>query len=564
MSDLDPLEKILLEEGMVTPQQLQEAREEHVRTGKSVSRALVDFGFVKEEEVFQALGRRLGMETVHLKELDIPPQVIKTISPSTAKLYGVLPIRARGHDVTVAMADPFNPTILDDLRFLLGCEIHAVISSEEDVFAAIDKYYGEAEESLDELLGEIDAQVTATAEEESGAVDVASLQELAREAPVVKLVNLILLQAIKDRSSDIHLEPFEKEFKVRCRVDGALYEMVPPPKRLSLAMTSRIKVMADMDIAERRLPQDGRIQLNVSGRNVDLRVSSLPTQFGESIVMRILDKTVVSLELNQLGLREDHLKMIEEMIEKPNGIVIVTGPTGSGKTTTLYSCLKKVNSIDSKIITTEDPVEYEIDGIMQIPVKSEIGLTFARALRAILRQDPDRIMVGEIRDIETAQIAVQASLTGHLVFTTLHTNDAAGCITRLVDMGVEPFLITSTLEAAIAQRLVRKICENCKEAITPGQHFMEQLNLNPEQIRGIQFYQGKGCPQCNKTGYRGRTAAYEILRVTEPIRQLILERAPAVFLKQKARELGMRTLREDALLKLYDGLTTFEEVVKET
>ncbi|MBI1870160.1 MAG: type II secretion system ATPase GspE [Chlamydiae bacterium] len=562
---LSYLDRILLEKGLVTQQQLDEAHEEHLRTGKSLGHVLINFGFLSEDEILSALGEQLDMEKVSLREMEIPPEVIKSVNSSTAKLYGIVPLRLKEGLLTIAMADPLNPDVLDDLRFLLGYEIKGAMSNEEDMVYAIDKYYGQADESIESLLGEMQTELSLGEDlSDTETLDVGNLKELAREAPVVKLLNLILIQAIKDRASDIHFEPFETEFKVRYRVDGTLYEMVPPPKRLALALTSRIKVMADMNIAERRLPQDGRIQLNIAGRHIDLRVSTLPTQFGESVVMRVLDKTVVSLELSQLGLAEDHLKIMEEMIEKPNGIIIVTGPTGSGKTTTLYSSLKKINTIDAKIITTEDPIEYEIDGIMQIAIKSEIGLTFARCLRSILRQDPDRIMVGEIRDLETAQIAIQASLTGHLVFTTLHTNDAAGCIARLTDMGAEPFLISSTLIAAVAQRLVRKVCTECKEPVTLSLDLLEQLHLSQKDIEGITFYRGQGCSKCNNTGYKGRSAIFEILRISEPIRELILERAPSSLIKQKARETGMRTLREDALLKLYDGITTFEEIAKET
>lgn len=562
--DLKVLGNFLLQEKLITQEQWDEAREEHFRTGKSIHQALVHCGFIQADELQLALSRQLGSELVNLKEMDIPQEVVNLLSASTAKLYGVIPVRIKEGSVTLAMADYLNPNMMEDLKFLLGHEVKVALTREDDLIAAIEKYYGQADESIESLLNEMEPEIATAAIEATETTDIASLQDLAREAPVVKLLNLILIQAIKDRASDVHFEPFEHEFKVRYRVDGALYEMVPPPKHLALAVTTRIKVMADMDIAERRLPQDGRIQLNVLGRNIDLRVSTLPTQFGESVVMRILDKTVVSLDLNQLGLKEDHRKALEEVVERPNGIVIVTGPTGSGKTTTLYSCLKRVNSIDVKIITTEDPIEYDIEGIMQISIKTDIGLTFGRCLRAILRQDPDIVMVGEVRDIETAQIAIQASLTGHLVLTTLHTNDAAGTVTRLIDMGVEPFLISSTLVGSVAQRLVRTICVDCKEPVTPSAEVMGQLKLDPDSIRNVKFYQGRGCAKCNKTGYRGRSAVFEILEIKEPIRELILERAPTSTIKQRARELGMRTLREDALLKLYEGITTFEEVLRET
>ena len=562
---LDYLAAALVDRGLITQNQLREAKEEHERTGRPMGHILVDFGFVKDQDIMETLANELGMESINLKELEIPPEIIKIVTPSSAKLYGIVPIKVKDGVVSVAMTDPLNPNILDDLTFLLGREVKGVLANEADILAAIEKYYGQQDESIEALLGEmLDSDVAEIVSEGDDGVDIASLQELAREVPVVKLLNLILIQAIKDRASDIHFEPFGREFKVRYRIDGALYEMVPPPKHLALAVTTRIKVMADMNIAERRLPQDGRIQLNVLGRNVDLRVSTLPTQFGESVVMRVLDKTVVALDLYQLGINRDHLQVIEEMIERPNGIIIVTGPTGSGKTTTLYSCLKKINNIEDKVITTEDPIEYEIEGIMQIAIRQEIGLTFARCLRAILRQDPDIIMVGEVRDIETAQISIQASLTGHLVFTTLHTNDAPGCVTRLIDMGVEPFLIISTLVAVLAQRLVRKVCPDCKEPVNITSELLERLGISAEDVKGVQFFQGKGCASCNKTGYKGRCAIMELLELKDPVRELILEKAPTSVIKQKARELGMRTLREDALLKLYAGLTTAEEILRET
>jgi type IV pilus assembly protein PilB len=416
-------------------------------------------------------------------------------------------------------------------------------------------------EDMENQLSKTDAVETATKGGDKGAT---ALADLANQAPIVRFVNLILYQAIQDRASDIHFEPFEDEFKIRYRVDGALYEMAPPPKHLALPVISRIKVLSNLNIAERRLPQDGRIQIHLAGRQVDLRVSTLPTQFGESVVLRVLDRTVVNLELESLGMPADIIEPLNELIHLPNGIVIVTGPTGSGKTTTLYSCLKRINTVDVKLLTAEDPVEYDVEGIMQVPVNEAIGMTFGRALRAFLRQDPDTIMVGEMRDLETAQISIQASLTGHLVFTTLHTNDAPGAVTRMIDMGVEPFLISSTLEAVLAQRLVRTICKKCRVAYEPTDAVVSEIGLTKEDVLGRPFYYGKGCSECNETGYKGRKGLFELLTISEPIRELINMRAPSGVIRGKALELGMRTLREDGVRSILNGETTVEEVVKYT
>lgn len=555
------LGQLLVEKGIITDEQLQEAKEEHDRTGRLLGHVLVDFGHITEAEIILTLGQELGMEAVDLKEIgEIPQEAIQKISPNMAKLYEVIPFAIRGNTLMVAMADPLNPNMLDDLRFMLDVEVKGAISNKRDISDAIKKYYGDESESFSDLLEEIREEMPSTIVEANANIDITSLKELASEAPVVKLLNLVLIQAINDKASDIHFEPFETEFKIRYRIDGVLYEMVPPPKHLALAITSRIKVMANLNIAERRLPQDGRIQLNISGRNVDLRISTLPTMFGESVVMRILDRSNVQLDIEALGLAEDIMKSMEKLIERPNGIIIATGPTGCGKTTTLYSCLRRINRIEDKIITTEDPVEYDIEGIIQVAINEGIGLTFARCLRSILRQDPDKIMVGEIRDLETAEIAVQASLTGHLVFSTLHTNDAAGSITRMIDMGAEPFLITSTLQAILAQRLLRTICPKCKTEFKPTEEMLMEIGLTPEDIKGKKLYYGKGCDNCNKSGYKGRIGVYELLLVTDEIRELVMEKAPAVAIKEKAKELGMVTLHDDAILKLYDGLTTIEEV----
>jgi type IV pilus assembly protein PilB len=449
----------------------------------------------------------------------------------------------------------------------LNCEVEGILAEEKDISKALKKYYKEEskEESIDKLVKEIeDTTPEAISSQVNKQQNISSLKELASQAPVVKLVNLVLLQAVKDKASDIHFEPFEDEFKVRYRVDGVLYEISHPPKELSVAVTSRIKVMANLDVAESRVPQDGRIMMKIAGRPVDLRVSTLPTVFGESVVMRVLDRSVISLSLDEIGLPPNLKDEVGKLIKRPNGIILATGPTGCGKTTTLYSCLRKVNKIDYKIITTEDPVEYDIAGIVQVTIKPKINLTFASCLRHILRQDPDIIMVGEIRDKETAQISIQSSLTGHLVFSTLHTNDAPGAITRLIDMGIEPFLITSTLEAIIAQRLVRKLCPKCKEEYKPSESELAEVGLKPEDVNGKKFYRPKGCKECNDIGYKGRIGIFEVLIMNDKLRKLISDRSHTGMLRKAAIESGMRTLRQDGLLKVYDGVTSLEEVIRET
>jgi type IV pilus assembly protein PilB len=467
-----------------------------------------------------------------------------------------------GNTLRVALVDPLDPRAAEDLRFALDKDVDVVVAPTEQIENRIKEYYGTDTSSMEDVLkqlGEAGEMLQIRGDETAGAVEAE-----ANATPIIRFVDLILYQAIQDRASDIHFEPFENEFKIRYRVDGALYEMSPPPRHLALPVISRVKVMASMNIAERRLPQDGRIQKNIAGRHVDLRVSTLPTQFGESVVLRVLDRSIVNLDLEMLGMPDYVHNYILEVIERPNGIFIATGPTGSGKTTTLYSCLRKINTIDSKLLTAEEPVEYDLEGIVQVPVNEAIGLTFARVLRSFLRQDPDRIMIGETRDLETAQIAIQAALTGHLVFTTLHTNDAPGAITRLIDMGVEPFLISSTLEAVLGQRLLRSVCPNCRDSYQPNESVLAQLELSRRDIGKKQFYYGKGCDTCNKTGYKGRKGIYELMKITDPIRELINERAPTVVLKQKAVELGMVTLRQDGLRSIFAGDTTIEEVLKYT
>jgi type IV pilus assembly protein PilB len=563
--DQDFLGSLLVELGIITSNQLKEANEERERTGKPLGHILVEFGFINERDMLNVIADNLGMEVVDLKDKQIPAEVISTVEATIARAYGVIPVAKDNGTVTVALSDPLNPTILDDLHFMLDANVRGAIADKEDIEEAITRHYGDASESVEDLLKEIESGVPIKEiDEDKASDDVISLRELATEAPVVKLLNLVLIQAIKDRASDIHFEPFEDEFKIRYRVDGVLYEMMPPPKHLALALTSRIKVLSNLNIAERRLPQDGRIQLNVLGRAVDLRVSTLPTAFGESVVLRVLDRSNVQLDIEALGMHEDTLEQMKDLIKKPNGILIVTGPTGCGKTTSLYSFLRDINHVEDKLITTEEPVEYDLEGVIQVAVNPRIGLSFARCLRHILRQDPDKIMVGEIRDLETAALAIQASLTGHLVMSTLHTNDAPGGITRLVDIGVEPFLITSTLEAVLAQRLIRTVCPRCKTPFRPTEFALNQVGLTLEDVEDKELYYGRGCPDCNDTGYLGRTGIFELLQITDSIRDLVIQNAPTVIVREKAREEGMRTLREEGIYKIYDGVTTIEEVARET
>jgi len=554
--------ELFVEQQVLQPSQAEDVLNEANLNGKTIVQAMVDSGFVDESGFYRTIAEALGAEYVDLGDKEIMPAILKLIPSGLARLHRALPIGLSGNTLRVALADPLDPRAAEDLRFALGKDVDVVVAPTEQIDNRIKEYYGADTTSMEEVLkqlGEAGEMLQIRGDETAAAVEAE-----ANATPIIRFVDLILYQAIQDRASDIHFEPFENEFKVRYRVDGALYEMSPPPRHLALPVISRVKVMANMNIAERRLPQDGRIQKNIAGRHVDLRVSTLPTQFGESVVLRVLDRSTVNLDLEMLGMPEYVHNYILEIINCPNGIFIATGPTGSGKTTTLYSCLRKINTIDSKLLTAEEPVEYDLEGIVQVPVNEAIGLTFARVLRAFLRQDPDRIMIGETRDLETAQIAIQASLTGHLVFTTLHTNDAPGAITRLIDMGVEPFLISATLEAVLGQRLLRSICPNCRAPYQPNESVLAQLELSKRDIGDRKFFYGKGCDACNHTGYKGRKGIYELMKITDPLRELINERAPTVVLKQKAIELGMVTLRQDGLRSIFAGDTTIEEVLKYT
>ena len=561
--------QILTDLGLIDEGQLQQMLEEQqARGGELVGKVGLSLGFFSEDQLGEALAEQWNTTFVTLYDRTIPPEVLKLVSEPMAQLYRVIPIELSGNRLTVATSEPQKIQIADELRTFLGFDIHNVVATEQEIQKAIEKFYSADNESVESIVEslendkELAAQAAGLGGE--GPTDLTSVEALAESAPVRKLLNMVLLLAIRDGASDIHFEPFESEFRIRLKAEGVLQEMVPPPKHLSFAITTRIKVMANLDIAERRLPQDGRIELNVGGHPVDLRVSVLPTLFGESVVMRVLDRGVVSLDLNKIGMPAETLRSFRTVMQRPNGIILVTGPTGSGKTTTLYSALSELNEIEDKLITTEDPVEYDIDGIVQVQIDSEIGNTFAHCLRSILRQDPDRILVGEIRDTETAEIAVQASLTGHMVFSTLHTNDAPSTITRLRDMGVPPFLITATVEAILAQRLVRKICTICKEEIVPTADLLADLELTTDQLAGRKLFRGKGCDKCNRTGYKGRLGIYELMLMNDEMRDMIIRNCSTEELRAVARKYGMVTLRDAGMESVFAGFTTAEEVIRET
>jgi type IV pilus assembly protein PilB len=540
---------------------LDELYSDEVKEGKhSYAEAIVSAGLATNEDIFSLIAQFLGYELQVGEVEEADPEVLRVIGPDIARQYKIVPLYLSEGGIHFLAADPFNSAIIDDLTFALNLEIHLVVCDPTYLEELLEKHYSKDESTLSDLLGQVGLENFEGLDESKENM----LTDAANETPIIRFVNLVLQQAVRAQASDIHFEPFEEEFKIRYRVDGALYEMSPPPRSLALPVISRIKVMADLNIAEHRIPQDGRIKMTIEGRPVDLRVSTLPTQFGESVVLRVLDKSAVNLDLDNLGLPEPVKKGIRDAVRRPNGIFIVTGPTGSGKTTTLYSALREVNQIDTKLLTAEDPVEYELEGIMQVPVNHQVGLDFARALRAFLRQDPDKIMVGEIRDIETARIAVQASLTGHVVLTTLHTNDAPGAITRLIDMGLEPFLLSASLEFVLAQRLVRKICSNCKQEFVPKKDVLDEIGLKMEEIGERKFYFGAGCDECSQSGYRGRTGLFEMIKVTDSFREMINSGAATLVLRQSAIEQGMRTLREDGVRSIFDGETTVEEVLKYT
>ena len=561
-----PLLSLVKEQGLIDDLQYEEALAEFKRTGKPMSQILQDFGVLDLDTILQAIGSHLGAPVITIQERDLTPELLRVVPAKMARMYQCLPVALANSTLQVALVEPLNVGRIDELGFVVKKDIQLVVADPVQVQKIIEKYYPEENESVNDILKELgsDKEIEKEVSEVAVTDDATMMARLADQAPIVRFVNLVLFQAVQDRASDIHFEPFENEFKIRYRVDGALYEMSPPPKHLALPVISRLKVMANLNISERRLPQDGRISYPMGNRTIDMRVSTLPTQFGESVVLRVLDRAAVNLEIESLGFPKYLYDYTVEAIQRPNGIIVATGPTGCGKTTTLYSCLRRVNTIDSKLLTAEDPVEYDIEGIMQVAINEAVGLTFSRALRSFLRQDPDIIMVGEMRDLETAQISIQASLTGHLVLSTLHTNDAPGAITRLIDMGVEPFLISSTMVAVIGQRLVRTVCKNCRTPFEPTETQLALLNLSPHDLGDKTFYYGRGCSTCNDTGYRGRKGIFELLVISDAIRALINERAPTVVMRQKAVELGMITLREDGLRSIFDGDTTIEEIVKYT
>ena len=556
----DTVYEIIKGANLLEPAQLDELNESHLNTGKSLADAVIDSGVVERGQILAAVAEYLGYEYLATPPNKVEENIASCVRASAARMYAVVPYKVSDTSVSLLAQDPFNPAIIDDLTFTLNKDITIVVCNPEHIDSLLIATYGEEDSSIDDILGDLGESFTESQEDLSEG----DLADMANQTPIIRFVNLVLQQAIKDKASDVHFEPFEDQFRIRYRIDGALYEMAPPPKNLAVPVTSRVKVLSNMNISERRIPQDGRIKMTIAGRPVDLRVSTLPTQFGESVVLRVLDKSVVNLDLEALSLPDDILQTIRDLVDRPNGIFIVTGPTGSGKTTTLYSALREVNSVETKILTAEDPVEYEIDGIMQVAVNHQVGLDFSRALRAFLRQDPDKIMVGEIRDLETAQIAVQASLTGHVVLSTLHTNDAPGAVTRLIDMGLEPFLISASLEAILAQRLIRRICPSCRTAYEPGHDLIEMLDVDPLEIADKDFFYGDGCAECSNTGYRGRVGLFEMIVVSDAIRELINNRAPTLTIKQKALEQGMRSLRDDGLRAIFDGNSSIEEVLKYT
>ena len=553
------LGEMLLEDKVITDKQLEKALLEQQTTGTLIGNTIVNLGFATEEQVLITLSRQIGFPYKSLKNLDIAPEIIEKVPAKFACYYKIIPISLKGVKLTIAVTNPLDLAILDDIKLVLKYDIEPVLSGEKDILESIKRYYGVGAETVEKIMGQADVEDSGPTQLEASS----DIDDMADDASIIKFVNQVLHQAVTERATDIHIEPFEGELRIRYRVDGVLFNASIPPtiKYLHSAIVSRIKIMSALNIAERRLPQDGRIKLKISDAELDLRVSVIPTSYGESVHIRILSGSIL-MGLEKLGLFGDDLDVIEDIIRKPHGILLVTGPTGSGKTTTLYACLSKINDASKNIITIEDPIEYQLRGVTQIQVNIKVGLTFGTGLRSMLRHDPDIMMVGEIRDLETAEIAIRVALTGHLVFSTLHTNDAAGAITRLLDMGIEPYLVSSSIEAAIAQRLVRVICDKCREEVIPDKRLLKDLNINPNQK--MVFFEGKGCESCKFTGFKGRTAIYEILVLDDEIRDLVLRRAPINDIKERALKNGMRTLFSNGMAKVEKGVTTIREVLRVT
>ncbi len=561
---LDPILQILVNNGYIDEEGASDLQDLAKTEAKSVRHLVIDQEIITEDDLLACMAANEDTEAIDLGAMTIETEVTEAIPASTARMYNVFPVAADDMSVTLATFDLVDPRISDEMLFTLSKEVRFVFAREKDVMDRIAQYYGDSNDSVADMIKSLGEGMTDEDAMGANSDDIASIESAANSSAIIRFVNLVLYQGVVDRASDIHIEPFENDFKIRYRVDGALYEMKAPDVKMAPAIISRIKILSNLNISERRVPQDGRIALTVAGKPVDLRVSCLPTAHGESVVMRILDQSATSLDLENVGLPEDVYEQITMDVEKPNGIFIVTGPTGSGKTTTLYSILRRINQIDTKLLTAEEPVEYNVDGIVQVPIDPKVGNTFAKVLRAFLRQDPDVMMIGEIRDLETAEIAIQAALTGHFVFSTLHTNDAAGAVTRFVDMNVAPYLLSSTLEGVLGQRLVRTCCRECRQAYEPDDETLERIEMTRDQIGGRPFYYGAGCKVCNGTGYKGRKAVVEYLRISNPLRELINTRAPTLILREKARELGMRTMREHGIQSILDGYTTVDEVLRYT
>lgn len=562
-NEVSALCHLLKDHEVASESQLEAYFDASVQEDVPFRKLIIREGLISEPELLELMAEDYRTAVVNLKDYEITEALVKRLPRNFVRLHKVFPFYDNDGVLCYVAKDPFNYQAIDEIEYVARSESQMYLALEADIEQAIEQYYPEFDDISDFAESQEIMDLNRSLEDED-IIDLDKIDEVGSSAPIKKFVNMVLMHGIKSRAADIHLEPFADMFRIRYRVDGALYEMSPPPKHLGPAIISRIKVMSNLNIAEKRVPQDGRIELQMMGKPIDLRVSTLPTQYGESVVMRILDRGVVNLQLEALGIGDKMMAEIREYINRPNGIMVVTGPTGSGKTTTLYSCLSEINTIEDKLLTAEDPVEYNIDGIMQVPINDAIGMTFAAALRSFLRQDPDRIMIGEIRDLETAQMAIQASLTGHLVLSTLHTNDAAGAVSRFIDMGVEPFLISSALASVLGQRLLRRICPNCRTAYTPKDEELQRLGITAEDIGGRNFYFGKGCDVCNQTGYKGRVGIYELLHVTPAIQLMINQRKPTAIIRNKAIEEGMVTMRQNGIRCILDGVTSVDEVLKYT